>query len=459
MVALHKRNDEHLSGQSVHDPSRRAQLKKRNPMTWHLRSADKGPASLAFKNHFIAMLGEFTGTTLFMLFALGGTNVANIPTTNVTGATAAGQDGTTVSAANTSNLLYIALSFGFSLAVNAWIFFRVSGGLFNPAVSLGMVLVGALTPLRGLLLTVSQILGGMTGAAIIQAITPGTLNVRTQLGGGTTVVQGLFIEMFLTSLLMLAILLLAAEKHKATFIAPIGIGLALFVAELLGVYYTGGSLNPARSFGPAVVLRTFSGYHWIYWVGPALGAIIAAGFYKMLKWLQYETVLGPETDEVVPAPHSGNPGQLHDVEKTAGTSNDQGGFAVTGPGLSDLLTEGPATAVFELERNPGPMEMRLDRIEAMLGQLLSQPSGAQRISTSTYVDESNGAYNKGVRGPADEYAHNGLDVQGGQQIHEGVLHGDPMVVPEQQPHHHGHTPLQGGVAGAGERAHIDAVRI
>lgn len=85
-------------------------------------------------------------------------------------------------------------------------------------------------------------------------------NVRTQLGAGTSVAQGLFIEMFLTSLLMLAILLLAAEKHKATFIAPIGIGLALFVAELLGVYYTGGSLNPARSFGPAVVLRTFSNY-------------------------------------------------------------------------------------------------------------------------------------------------------------------------------------------------------
>jgi aquaporin related protein len=124
------------------------------------------------------------------------------------------------------------LSFGFSLAVNAWIFFRVSGGLFNPAVSLGMVLVGALTPLRGALLTLSQILGGITGAAIIQAITPGTLNVRTTLGGGTSITQGLFIEMFLTSLLMLAILLLAAEKHKATFIAPIGIGLALFVSTV-----------------------------------------------------------------------------------------------------------------------------------------------------------------------------------------------------------------------------------
>ena len=58
-------------------------------------------------------------------------------------------------------------------------------------------------------------------------------------------------------------LLLAAEKHKATYLAPVGIGLSLFIAELMSVYYTGGSLNPARSFGPSVVLRTFETYHWM----------------------------------------------------------------------------------------------------------------------------------------------------------------------------------------------------
>ena len=103
------------------------------------------------------------------------TQVALTPTTSITGQTAEGQDDSSVSTVNTSNLLYIALGFGFSLAVNAWIFFRVSGGLFNPAVSWGMMLVGALTPLRAALLTVAQILGGIVGAAIIQAITPGTL--------------------------------------------------------------------------------------------------------------------------------------------------------------------------------------------------------------------------------------------------------------------------------------------
>ncbi|KAI9635226.1 aquaporin-like protein, partial [Dioszegia hungarica] len=297
------------------------------------------------RSDFIAMIGEYVGTVLFMIFALGGTNVALIPSTSITGETAAGQDNSAVSTVNTSNLLYIALSFGFSLAVNAWIFFRVSGGLFNPAVSLGMMLVGALTPVRAALLAFVQVLGGITGAAIIDAITPGTLNVRTQLGGGTSVAQGLFIEMFLTALLMLAILLLAAEKNKATFIAPIGIGLALFVAELLGVYYTGGSLNPARSFGPAVVLRTFTNYHWIYWLGPALGAIIAAGFYKMLKWLQYETVLGPEDGEA-PRPAVlalAAPGGMMDEEKAIGSGGDNntagGMLAVSGPGLGDLHTE------------------------------------------------------------------------------------------------------------------------
>lgn len=56
-----------------------------------------------------------------------------------------------------------------------------------------------------------------------------------------------------------------------------------------GVYFTGGSLNPARSFGPAVVLQSFDSYHWIYWIGPLLGAILAVLFYRLIKALEYET--------------------------------------------------------------------------------------------------------------------------------------------------------------------------
>ena len=70
--------------------------------------------------------------------------------------------------------------------------------------------------------------------------------------------------MFLTAQLVLVVFMLAVEKHKSTFLAPVGIGLTLFVTQIVGVYYTGGSLNPARSFGPDVVLGSFPGYHWIY---------------------------------------------------------------------------------------------------------------------------------------------------------------------------------------------------
>jgi aquaporin related protein len=58
----------------------------------------------------------------------------------------------------------------------------------------------------------------------------------------------------------------------------------------MGVFYTGGSVNPARSFGPCVVTHTFASYHWIYWVGPILGSLLASAFYMFVKALEYETV-------------------------------------------------------------------------------------------------------------------------------------------------------------------------
>jgi aquaporin related protein len=102
--------------------------------------------------------------------------------------------------------------------------------------------------------------------------------------------MGVFLEMFLTSLLVFTIFMLAAEKHKATFLAPVGIGLALFVAEMVGVFFTGGSLNPSRSFGPCVVTRNFPSYHYIYWFGPIMGTLLAFGVYRIVKIVEYQTV-------------------------------------------------------------------------------------------------------------------------------------------------------------------------
>lgn len=84
-----------------------------------------------FRGHTVAVIGEFIGTISFLFFAFAGTQVANISSNINTGTTVV----TVVQQKNPAELLYISLAFGFSLAVNAWVFFRISGGLFNPAVS------------------------------------------------------------------------------------------------------------------------------------------------------------------------------------------------------------------------------------------------------------------------------------------------------------------------------------
>ncbi|KAF7506325.1 hypothetical protein GJ744_011898 [Endocarpon pusillum] len=238
----------------------------------------------AVRNHFIAMVGEFIGTFLFLFIAFAGTQVANTPQT-----TTGSQSTDLPQGPDPSQLMYISLCFGFSLAVNAWVFYRISGGLFNPAVTLALCLIGAVPFARGGFVFIAQMLGAMASAGVIAALFPGPLAVTTSLSGGTNLAQGVFIEMFLTAQLVFTIIMLAAEKHKSTFIAPIGIGLSLFIAELAGVYYTGGSLNPARSFGPCVANRSFPTEHWVYWVGPILGALLAAGFFWFIKSCEYET--------------------------------------------------------------------------------------------------------------------------------------------------------------------------
>jgi aquaporin rerated protein, other eukaryote len=87
-----------------------------------------------WRNEGVAAAAEFAGTFMFLFFAFGGTQVANTAAVFSDAATAGQEDGSITQAPNTSVLLFIALSFGFSLMVNVWVFFRVSGGLFNPAV-------------------------------------------------------------------------------------------------------------------------------------------------------------------------------------------------------------------------------------------------------------------------------------------------------------------------------------
>jgi aquaporin related protein len=138
---------------------------------------------------------RFAGTFLFLFFAFSATQVANAATAGEVGGggskTSDGGDGGLSQAPNTASLSYIALAFGFSLAVNAWVFFRVSGGLFNPAVTLGMALIGSVGWIRASLIFISQILGSLAASGVVDGLFPGELSVSTTLGGGTSVTQGL----------------------------------------------------------------------------------------------------------------------------------------------------------------------------------------------------------------------------------------------------------------------------
>lgn len=392
--------------------------RRKSPWSWYLRPPAVGTSAYARKNHALACLGEFVGTFLFLFFAFGAAQAANQAATSVTGVTTPGADGTQVGGGNTSSIFYIAMAFGLSLAVNAWVFFRFTGSLFNPAVTLGLALVGGITPLRAVFLVPVQLLGGICAAAVIDALTPGPILFATTLAPGMSVARGLFMELFLTCMLLLTIFLLAAERTKVTPFSPIGIGLALAICHLVGIYFTGCGMNPARSLGPEVVSASFPGYSWIYWLGPALGATLAAGFYRLLKMLQYETVMGEESADASTARLAselarqlslggqfspgagGTPGSAATKSGHAGKGSDERQVEVQGPGMTDLLTRQPSFSPaggismphghFDTSSPPaspstlvgagaGPgtdVNQRFDRLEHLVQQLLHRGGGA-----------------------------------------------------------------------------------
>lgn len=148
--------------------------------------------SSTLRKHFVAAAGEFVGTFLFLFTAYLG-HAMSVQTAPDASASTGGNSNQTI--------VFISLSYGFSLLVAAWVLYRVSGGLFNPAVTLGMVITGTLPPWRGLVLFPAQILGAIVAAAVASAIIPVDINaVQTTLAPGMNVAQGLFLEMVSDSL-------------------------------------------------------------------------------------------------------------------------------------------------------------------------------------------------------------------------------------------------------------------
>ncbi|KDQ16113.1 hypothetical protein BOTBODRAFT_107650 [Botryobasidium botryosum FD-172 SS1] len=203
--------------------------------------------------------------------------------------------------ASIDQLLYISVSMGLSLLVSVWMFYRVTGGVFNPAVSTALWLIGAIGPVRFVLYCLAQLAGAIAASAMLLGLLPGPLVVSTLPGKGVSKAQAVWIEAFLTAALVLTVLMLAAEKHKGTAFAPIGIGLTLFACHLWGVIYTGAGMNAARAFGPAVV-SGFDSSHWVYWLGPFIGSLMATALYAFLKHIRYWKLNPDQVRTKAPSP-------------------------------------------------------------------------------------------------------------------------------------------------------------
>ena len=121
-----------------------------------------------------------------------------------------------------------------------------------------MFLVGGLSAIRLVVVVIAQFLAGLAAAGVVSALFPGPLTVATTLGGGANIAQGLFIEMFLTAQLVFVIIMVAVEKHKATYLGPVAIGIAFFLAELVGMLKLNEWSNTCASFADRMLSKGFT---------------------------------------------------------------------------------------------------------------------------------------------------------------------------------------------------------
>ena len=175
--------------------------------------------------------------------------------------------------------LGVALVFGLAVAAMVQSFVRVSGAHLNPAVTFGMWLAGGMAGRRALAYTVAQLTGAVSASLLVRAVFGMTAHLGATLPR-TDVVPALLFEAIAT-LILVEVVLTAADNGASPAEAALLIGAALFLDALIAGPMSGASMNPARSFGPALVGGIWRG-QWVYWVGPAIGAVCAVGLRSLV---------------------------------------------------------------------------------------------------------------------------------------------------------------------------------
>ncbi|CAL9044427.1 aquaporin PIP2-7 [Musa acuminata AAA Group] len=190
-------------------------------------------------------------------------------------------------------LLGIAWAFGGMIFILVYCTAGISGGHINPAVTLGLFLARKVSLIRALLYMVAQCLGAIVGVGIVKGIMKHQYN---SLGGGANVVAAgyskgtaLGAEIIGTFVLVYTVFSATDPKRSARdshvpVLAPLPIGFAVFMVHLATIPITGTGINPARSLGAAVIYNQDKPWddHWIFWVGPFVGALAAAAYHQYI---------------------------------------------------------------------------------------------------------------------------------------------------------------------------------
>ncbi|KAI5666426.1 hypothetical protein M9H77_16279 [Catharanthus roseus] len=216
-----------------------------------------------------AALAEFISTLIFV-FAGQGSGMAFSKLTDNAPNTPAG-------------LIAAALAHAFGLFIGVAVSANISGGYVNPAVTFGSFMGGNITLLRAILYVIAQCLGSTVACLLLKFSTAGMVTSAFSLSAGVSVWNAFVFEIVMTFGLVYTVYATAIDPKKGDLgiIAPICIGFIVGANVLAGGAFDGASMNPAVSFGPALVSWNWKN-HWVYWLGPIFGGELAGVFYTIV---------------------------------------------------------------------------------------------------------------------------------------------------------------------------------
>lgn len=179
------------------------------------------------------------------------------------------------------SLFFIAMAHALVVAVMISAGFRICGGHLNPAVTIGLCVGGHITVFRSLLYWIDQCLASVAACALLYYLTGGLTTPIHSLASGVGYLQGVIMEIVLTFSLLFTVYATIVDPKKGFIggLGPLLTGLVVGANIMAGGAFSGASMNPARSFGPALVSGDWTD-HWVYWVGPLIGGALAGFMFE-----------------------------------------------------------------------------------------------------------------------------------------------------------------------------------